>query len=616
MTFNTGNPVGSVDPRDLYDNAKNADIAVNTQDPTWTDRLGVERKSWAGIEQGVSDALSRLGYQVKGDYAADLLIENYGEVFRKDGEFYRAAAALDLPYTLTGDWVAESTKFVSVGDAVLRQELAASQGASLVGYSAEHDYPAGTVGRGISDTRDLADEMAQSIRAEIKVRGLNVRDFGALGDGLADDTAAIQAALDAVDEAAPGRGGVVEFPPGTYRLTATLKAKKNTWIRGTANRISCVLYRTTDYGHTLTVGDDTSGAQAFKCTDLTFLHGPGYAGTESAFENKANGAHLRIRGGNHVFIERCYFERLNYSLQISGTAWVHIKGNLFHGTWDELRSDWQEGFASIRAENDPLYGHCVEWWVTDNNFAGSKRPGTGMTITAADASKTMTEADNFTHVMAPVHGIEIASMEALRISGNYFGGHSRYCVAFVGEARNGGAFNPFNVRITDNMMEAARIALIGSDTGGFANCFSQNVTIANNTMIGGSGRHAILIPVNSASNTHTAIKWAISNNVIQGFYATPIVIRGGMGISVCDNIINDYNSFNISNTDGEFVSGVSAYSISTILQVRSNIIGGGTNYDSGNWCKYGVIWGAGIGLYNADAATANLNAGTATAFVA
>ncbi|HEX4611616.1 MAG TPA: right-handed parallel beta-helix repeat-containing protein [Urbifossiella sp.] len=42
--------------------------------------------------------------------------------------------------------------------------------------------------------------------------GGNVRDHGARGDGAADDTAALQAAVDA-------GAGVVQLPPGTYRIT-------------------------------------------------------------------------------------------------------------------------------------------------------------------------------------------------------------------------------------------------------------------------------------------------------------------------------------------------------------------------------------------------------------
>lgn len=56
-TYNTGNPLGSADPRDLYDNAENLDNAVNSTANEWTDRLGVERKTWAAIEQGIEEQL-------------------------------------------------------------------------------------------------------------------------------------------------------------------------------------------------------------------------------------------------------------------------------------------------------------------------------------------------------------------------------------------------------------------------------------------------------------------------------------------------------------------------------------------------------------------------------
>ena len=51
----------------------------------------------------------------------------------------------------------------------------------------------------------------------------NVRDYGAKGDGVAKDTAAIQAA---VDVAARAGGGVVVLPPGNY-LCGTIRLKSN-----------------------------------------------------------------------------------------------------------------------------------------------------------------------------------------------------------------------------------------------------------------------------------------------------------------------------------------------------------------------------------------------------
>lgn len=55
----------------------------------------------------------------------------------------------------------------------------------------------------------------------------NVRDFGAVGDGLADDTGHLQRALDA----ARSTGGIVFFPPGVY-LTRRLTLHSRTHLRG------------------------------------------------------------------------------------------------------------------------------------------------------------------------------------------------------------------------------------------------------------------------------------------------------------------------------------------------------------------------------------------------
>lgn len=57
-TFDTGNPLGSSDPRDLFDNARNTDDAVNGEGKTWTDRFGRTRVSMKGVEEAVPDAIA------------------------------------------------------------------------------------------------------------------------------------------------------------------------------------------------------------------------------------------------------------------------------------------------------------------------------------------------------------------------------------------------------------------------------------------------------------------------------------------------------------------------------------------------------------------------------
>jgi hypothetical protein len=51
---------------------------------------------------------------------------------------------------------------------------------------------------------------------------VNIKDYGAVGDGIADDTAAIQAAIDS------GAGGLSVFiAPGTYKITNTIYLRRN-----------------------------------------------------------------------------------------------------------------------------------------------------------------------------------------------------------------------------------------------------------------------------------------------------------------------------------------------------------------------------------------------------
>ena len=57
----------------------------------------------------------------------------------------------------------------------------------------------------------------------------NVKDFGAKGDGTADDTAAVQAAMDAAGKAG---GGIVQVPVGNYLIKTHLNIPANVTLEG------------------------------------------------------------------------------------------------------------------------------------------------------------------------------------------------------------------------------------------------------------------------------------------------------------------------------------------------------------------------------------------------
>jgi hypothetical protein len=193
MTYNTGNPVPSRDPRDLIDNAESFDIRVTSRSVRSTpDRLGVPRKTWHGMEQDFAEFLAASGYQFLGEYAPGIQVTAYNQVVRSGGEFWRAAADTSLPYVTTGSGIPEGGAFVSVGDATLRQDLAIGASALVDSKAVEHK------GTPLPDILDL----------ELFAW---VHKHGAKLDGVTDDGPAIRLALDEI----PSTGGELHFPEGS-----------------------------------------------------------------------------------------------------------------------------------------------------------------------------------------------------------------------------------------------------------------------------------------------------------------------------------------------------------------------------------------------------------------
>lgn len=145
MAYNTGNPVGSNDFRDLSDNAVNFDKYSVGADPTYPNRLGVLKLSIEGMNQEFNNAqdgraaafsafLEASGYYPLGDYAAGLTFSTRTQYTVRDGVLYRVAHATTLPYTTTGNWALESSKFVAFyTEELLKQDLNNSSDLTLGG---------------------------------------------------------------------------------------------------------------------------------------------------------------------------------------------------------------------------------------------------------------------------------------------------------------------------------------------------------------------------------------------------------------------------------------------------------------------------------------------------
>ena len=149
-------------------------------------------------------------------------------------------------------------------------------------------------------------------------------DHGAVGDGIADDTAAIQASLDAV----AGRGGHVVLPPGRYRTTDTLRFRRtNTWLSG---RGAMLVYS----GNAAAVAADPAVGTQIEQAGLTDLF----------LDISGRGA----RGIDFTNFKHSFFQRFFVRLRGEGGVGVYAAGNgLGTGPYYNVIGDF-----SVEGEND------------------------------------------------------------------------------------------------------------------------------------------------------------------------------------------------------------------------------------------------------------------------
>lgn len=243
--FNTGNPLDSNDPRDLDDNAKNLDQAVNSEDSQWIDRFGRPRlplmeqerqfvdaqdrregefqtdqssregefqSAQASREAVFSDFLQASGYQDLGEYAPGIEITAHNQYVTFGGQPYLLKPSIPVPYTTSGEWTGDDFKLI--GDDALRQDLAnPDKGAAMVAYLTPAQ---GAVQRSVGDRLDDT---------------VSLRDFGPILD-----SDAFQRATDFVFSKG---GGTILIPAGEYTLEGVVM-REGVYYQGESQR-GCVL---------------------------------------------------------------------------------------------------------------------------------------------------------------------------------------------------------------------------------------------------------------------------------------------------------------------------------------------------------------------------------------
>ena len=216
------------------------------------------------------------------------------------------------------------------------------------------DNITGINGTGISTNASLiafdpagANAVATTVQAKLR-ETVSVKDFGAVGDGVTDDTAAIQAAVSAANR--------IYFPSGTYLCDGQIALRSNVTLCGDGMNVTKVKKVTTDYGGVFVANSDSTTEQIKNIVlqDLTVFDDVVTLGFSEQ-------QHLvSLHGVDNVQINRVEF----YGFRGDG---------LYIGEWNEA--------VRTRVNTNILVSDCVFDGVNKDNRNGiSVITGDGITI--------------------------------------------------------------------------------------------------------------------------------------------------------------------------------------------------------------------------------------------
>jgi polygalacturonase len=156
---------------------------------------------------------------------------------------------------------------------------------------------------------------------------LNVKLFGARGDGTTDDTGAIRRALNA---ASLSGGGLVHFPPGTYIISGSISIPSNCAIEGLyglsviklANGVNTSGFPTIGGVKRIVVNSDYT---TFTNTNIA-LRNISFDGNGANQTTDCNIGFIGVKG---VLVENCYIHNF-------GSASIYAQGLVIFGARTSL----------------------------------------------------------------------------------------------------------------------------------------------------------------------------------------------------------------------------------------------------------------------------------------
>lgn len=207
---------------------------------------------------------------------------------------------------------------------------------------------------------------------------LSVKQFGAIANGVVDDTKAIQTAIDSV---AKNGGGTIFFPEGTYKIliqpqaSRALTIYKNVALKGEGYQKSVIKLgdRQGNYSAILTGSALSSDLSNFSLQHLTIdaNSAANPVASEQSFKQDKDRFVLRIYVGKNIRVENCRFTNIKdiNVLTINNDQLVSnivVQNNHFDGI----------GGGTFDHDHSTIYIHGKRSLIAQNIFTSRNGPGT------------------------------------------------------------------------------------------------------------------------------------------------------------------------------------------------------------------------------------------------
>jgi hypothetical protein len=347
---------------------------------------------------------------------------------------------------------------------------------------------------------------------------VSVKDFGAAGDGVTDDTAAIQAAIDSLGEVT---GGTVYFPAGTYKTSSNIEIKSKTTLQGDGRQS---LIKSTSMTN-LARGGQTQfyaiGKSDFNVVNL------GFDNSEiSSFTSATRSFYFS--GCSNYVVQNNYFKESGAATASLACSDYYILDNeVDYSSTDGIAHhdgvfDQWNGSHHFVIRGNRIYGNSIALWpilatgtnsdgtigteiydfvISENYTRDCKYPGI-WAMGRAGLCTRFQIVNNIVENVLEREGIAITESDSFVVSGNVIKNTYWNSIRAYDEIGTATNYSARNGVISNNVCINANLA---NDPSGYAGSaitiagLSQNISVTGNTVDGTNHIYAITC-VQSPSN--------------------------------------------------------------------------------------------------------------------